>query len=94
MSHSDGRITMKFFRKPKAAEAAAYIAKIAAPDANVWLERTRGFALYWSGTVWLTVVFAVEGSEPVVKRMDEFDAALRCHDILYDALAAGVAFFR
>jgi hypothetical protein len=92
--HPDGRITTKFYRKVKMAEAAAYIAKIAAADANVWLERTRGFALYWSGTAWLTVVFAVEGSEPIVKRMDEFAAALRCHDILYEALAAGVTIFR
>lgn len=91
--HPDGRITLRSYRKRKAAEAAAYIAKVANPHATVAMQRTRGLALLWDGTEWFVIVFAIGNSAPVVKRMGSFAAAGHEHDLLCQISSLGVPIF-
>lgn len=91
--HRDGRVMAKSFQKPAAAETAAYLAKIADPDADVILHRARNVGLSWDGAAWFVVVLA-EGSRPVAKRCANFSAACRKHELLRQLASAGVTFFR
>ncbi|WP_244814773.1 hypothetical protein [Caballeronia sp. Lep1P3] len=89
--HCDGLVTVESFQ-PAAAEAAAYLAKIADPDADVSLHRARHIRLSWDGAAWFIVVLA-DGSKPMAKRCMDFRAACREHEALHQLLNAGVTFF-
>ena len=87
-----GQIRIKRFKTATAAEAAAYIAKAADPDANVWMHSNQRFGLMWERSAWHVIVKHVEGRGPMYKRMGDFDAARREHDLL--CLVAASEFFR
>jgi len=89
-----GPISAMRFKNVNAAETAAYIAKIANPDAKVLMQRDPQFGgLVWEGGAWHMLVLKVEGSRPVIKRASDFAAAHREHEMLWQASACGVAFF-
>jgi len=87
-----GQIRTKKFKTATAAEAAAYIAKAADPDANVWMQSTQRIGLMWERGAWHVIVKQVEGRGPMYKRMDDFAAACREYDLL--CLVAAFEFFR
>lgn len=88
-----GKPSTKSFQNAKAAEAAAYIAKVANPDAKVMMQRDPRFGLLWERGAWHVLALEVEGSRPLAKRASDFAAACRAHDLMCQAAACGVAFF-
>lgn len=90
---STGRKT-KRFESADAAEAAAYIAKIADPGAMVLLACDPRVALLWDGDSWHIVVFWTTSGETMGKRVADFKTARREHDRIFQDKASGVTFLR
>ncbi|EEF24881.1 conserved hypothetical protein [Ricinus communis] len=86
-------ISSKSFASAEAAESAAYLAKIAHPEAKVSVHRDSQFGeLVWHCGAWYNVV-KVERGGAMVKRTGDF-ATARCeHEFLRKAAACGVTFF-
>jgi hypothetical protein len=89
-----GKASAKSFQDANGAEAAAYIAKVANPDAKVMVQRDPRFGLLWERGAWHVLALEVEGSGPLAKRASDFAAARREHDLMCQAAACGVTFFR
>lgn len=91
---SVAEISTKSFASAEEAETAAYLAKIAYPEAKVSLHRDRQFGeLVWHCGAWHNAV-NVERNGAMVKRTGDF-ATARCeHEFLRQAAACGMPFFR
>lgn len=85
VQHRSGRVSAEVLETAEAAEAAAYVAKIANPDARVSMHCDQRFGLLWERGAWHILVLKVEGRGPLCKRAADFASAHREHDILCQA---------
>ncbi|MGF6465262.1 hypothetical protein [Paraburkholderia youngii] len=90
---STGQTRTKKFQSADAAEAAAYIAKIADPRTMVLIACDTRVALLWDGDSWHIVAFWTTSGEIMGKRVADFTTVRREHDLIFRDKAAVSLFF-
>ncbi|MGF6664066.1 hypothetical protein QF000_005734 [Paraburkholderia atlantica] len=89
-----GQPRIKKFESAEAAEAAAYIAKIADPRAMVLIACDPRVGLLWDGDSWNIVAFWTTSGAIMGKSVADFTTARREHDLIFQGMASALTFFR